>query len=170
MWYKNVRAQNFLIFFLSFAGLSSFLYLVNFKPQMSLEVRHQIEEIVFSSLFNYISDHPDEDPDYFFISVSGSDPSPRVLNNFNGNIPIVEPVSSSIKTFGFSAPVTHRSQRTKKGIIIDLEIIDTQPNGNVRVLTSLYQNRISSATHEFTLSENDGIYRIIRINHASSSL
>lgn len=168
MWYKNLRAQNFLIILFSVVGLASTFYLVNLNPELNLEARLQIEKSVFSHLVNYITDHPDETPDYFFVSVSDSDPSPRVLNYFQGNIPIVEPISSSEMSFGFSAPIVHKLDPSKHGISINLEVFDKQPDGDVQVRASLYRARGSSATYEYTLNENEGIYRIISIKDSNA--
>lgn len=168
MWYKNFRAQNFLIIFFTAAGLTSTFYLVNLSSELSVEERLQIEQTVFSYLINYITEHPDQDPDYFFLSISDSDPSSRILNHFEGNIPIVEPVSSSKMTFGFSAPIVHRSNQAKHGMLINLEVFVKQSDGNVQALASLYQARGSSAKYEFILNQNEGVYRIISVKDSSN--
>ncbi|MTI89513.1 MAG: hypothetical protein FH748_16280 [Balneolaceae bacterium] len=153
----------------SLTGLASAFYFVNLKPQLSIDEKQQIERIVFSGLFDYFIDHPDADPDYFFIGTSGSDPSPKVLNSFADQIPKVAAISSSKMTFGFSAPVTHISDQSQKGIIINLETIDKQADGKVRVLISLYQKRGSSDIYEYILSKNDEAYQVISIKHPTSS-
>lgn len=170
MWYKNVKAQNLLILAFSFVGIVGSIYVFNLKTDVSLEERHQIETMVLSLLVDYLGSHPEVETDYFFIGISGSDPSPETLNNFDDHQPAVEPLSSSIKTFGFTAPVVHKSDHSKRGITIDLEILDKESNGNVKVLVSLYQDRASSARYEFTLDKFDGVYQIISSKYPERSI
>lgn len=163
MWYKNVRAQNFLILAFSLVGIMGSVYVFNLKSEISFEERRQIETEVFSSLVDYLTYHPEINIDYIFLGISGSDPSPKILDNFHDHRPTVEPISSSKITFGFSAPVVHKSDPSKRGIQIDLAILDKEPNGHVKVQTSLYQDIAASATYEYTLDKNDGIYRVISV-------
>lgn len=169
MWYKNVKAQNLLILAFSLVGIVCSVYFFNLKSDLSLEEKRQIETTVLSTLVDYLTHHPQVDTDYFFIGISGSDPSPKILNVFNNHKPAVEPISSSKMTYGFTAPVVHKSDLTKRGITIDLEILDKEPNGTVKVLTSLYQDRASSARYEFTLDKFDGVYRIISSKYPDRS-
>ncbi|MEO9887903.1 MAG: hypothetical protein ABJR05_01165 [Balneola sp.] len=161
MWYKNVRAQNILILLISLIGLGGTFYFVNLKTELDKEEIHQIQQLVFSHMFDYITEHPNKDPDYFFISISTSDPSQRLLNNFSGNIPLVAAVSSSEITYGFSSSVFHKTKQNKKGIIVDLDVKTKQANGNVQVLASLYKSRSSLATYEYILNNHDGPYQVI---------
>jgi len=163
MWYKNIRAQNFLILALSSIGIMSSIYVVTLKSAINFEESHQIETEVFTYLVNYISNHPEIHLDYIFLGVSGSDPSPEIVNTFHNHSPMIEPISSSEVTFGFTAPVVHKSDLTKRGMQIDLEILNKEPSGYVKVLTSLYQNRITSASYEYTLAKSEGVYRIISV-------
>jgi len=169
MWYKNVRAQNVLILLFSLIGLASTFYFVNIKLELNDEETHQIQITVFSNIFKYITDHPEEDPDYFFISVSSYDPSPEILTDFDDHLPLIESVSSSEMTFGFSSHVSHKTDRNKRGIIVDLEVKNKQSNGNVQVLASLYRSRERAATYEYILNENEGTYRIISFKGSERS-
>lgn len=161
MWYKNVRAQNVLILLFSLFGLASTFYFVNLKIQLSDEETSQIQRIVFTDIFTYITDHPSKDPDYFFISVSTSEPSQGILTSFDNHLPLVESISSSEMTYGFSSYVSHKSESNKRGIIVDLKLMNKQSNGNIQVLASLYKSRGHAATYEYILNENDGSYHII---------
>lgn len=169
MWYKNVRAQNILILFFSFFGIASTFYYVNLKTQLSTMEKHEIQESVFSNIFSYITEHPNEDPDYFFISVSTSDPSPRLLNGFMHNIPAVEPATASEMSYGFTSFVSLKSDPSKRGILVDIEVMTKQPNGNVQVLASLYKSRSHSATYEYILNDNSGSYQIISFKGSQRS-
>ncbi|MEX0608743.1 MAG: hypothetical protein WD016_10340 [Balneolaceae bacterium] len=168
MWYKNIKAQNFLIFIFSIAGLVSAFYFVNLESEISWEEKHQIEKTVFCELIKYIIEHPDEDPDYFFISVSGLNPSLELMNTFK-DMPKVEAVSFSTINFGFSATVTHKSDRSKSGILINLEILDKKLDGTVRVLTSIHQGRNNSATYEYNLRAKEDIYQVISVNYSNTT-
>ncbi len=163
MWYKNIRAQNFLILAFSSIGIVGSVYVFTLKSEISFEERHQIETEVFSILVNYITNHPETNIDYIFLGISGSDPSPEILDTFLNHRPTVEPISSSKITFGFTAPVVYKSDLNKRGIQIDLEILDKEPSGYVKVLISLYQNKVVSAFYEYTLAKSDGIYRVISV-------
>lgn len=165
MWYKNVRAQNFLILAFSFFGIVGSVYVFNLRSEISTEERHQIETTVFSSLVDYLAYHPKIDIDYLFLGISGSDPSPAILNDFNNHIPAVEPTSLSRKSFGFSAPVVHKSDLNKRGISINLESLEKQANGYIHVLISLYQDRAASARYEYILDKRNGAYQIITVKH-----
>ena len=169
MWYKNVRAQNIPILLFTLFGIASTFYYVNIKHQLSISETHQIQQAVFSNLFSYITEHPNEDPEYFFISTSSLDPSPRLLNDFVNNTPIVAPVSSSEMSYGFSSYVSLKSDQSKRGILVDLEVMGKQPNGNVQVLASLYKSRSRSATYEYILNENSGSYQIISFKGSQRS-
>lgn len=169
MWYKNVKAQNLLILAFSLIGIISSVYFFSLKSDLSHEERHQIETTVFSVFVNYLSHHPQVETDYLFIGISGSDPSPGTLHKFKDHKPTVEPLSSSTKSFGFTAPVVYKSDITKRGITIDLQILDKEPNGNVKVLVSLYQDRASSAKYEYTLDKFDGVYQIISVKYPERS-
>ncbi len=164
MWYKNIKAQNFLILALSSIGIMGSIYAVTLKSAINVEERHQIETEVFTMLVNYITNHPKINLDYIFLGVSGSDPSPEIFNTYHNHRPTVKPISSSQVTFGFTAPVVYKSDLTKRGIQIDLEILDKEPSGYVKVLSSLYQNKVTSASYEYTLARSEGIYRIISVN------
>lgn len=170
MWYKNVRAQNFLILAFSLAGIMSSVYVFNLKWELSLEDRHQIETEVFSGLVDYLTYHPQVDIDYFFLGISGSDPSPGILNDFKDHIPAVEPISSSEVTYGFSAPVVHKSELTKRGIQINLKILGREANGHVKVLTTIYQDKASSGNYEYTLDKKDGGYRVISVRRPDQTI
>lgn len=161
MWYKNVRAQNILILLIALTGLGSTFYFVNLKPQLSVEEKHEIQSKVFSHIFDYISEYPYNDIDYFFISLSTLDPSPGLLNDFVHYTPKVAPVSSSEMSFGFSSYVSLKSDQTKRGVIVDLEVKTKQQNGNVQVLASLYKSRSSLASYEYILNEHDGVFQIV---------
>ncbi|MFY0683161.1 MAG: hypothetical protein JXR20_01315 [Balneola sp.] len=169
MWYKNVRAQNILILLFALFGIASTFYYVNLKPQLSPVEKHQIHQSVFSNILSYITEHPNEDPEYFFISVSSSDPSTRLLNDFAHNIPTVKPASSSEMSYGFSSYVSLKSDQSKRGILVDLKVMGKQPNGNVQVLASLYKSRSRSATYEYILNENSGSYQIISFKGSQRS-
>lgn len=164
MWYKNIRAQNLLILTFSFIGLMGSVYVFNLNWELSLEEKNQIETTVFSSLVEYLTYHPKVDTDYIFLGSSGSDPSPAVLEDFQNHVPAVEPISSSKITYGFSAPAVLKSDATKQGIQIDLEILARDANGDVKVRTALYQDRAATATYLFTLSKLNGMYRV---NHVT---
>ncbi|HBX65521.1 MAG: hypothetical protein CL670_11885 [Balneola sp.] len=169
MWYKNIKAQNFLIVFFSLIGIVGSLYFVNLNPGLSVEEERQIETAVFSAFIKNISSHPDADPDYFFLGVSGKDPAPRVLNHFNQHSPKVEGLSNSSTDFGFSASVAHKSNADKKGIIVDLRLMDTKENGEVWVRSSVYEDRGSSATYEYILKKHDGIFKVISVKYPDRS-
>lgn len=169
MWYKNIKAQNFLILAFALAGIMGSVYVFGLKSDLSFEEERQIESTIVSILVDYLSNHPQVETDYLFIGISGSDPSPGILNEFEDQTPAVEPISSSTKSFGFTAPVVHKSDVTKRGITINLEILDKEPNGNVKVITSLYQDRSSSSTYEFTLDKFDGMYQIISSRYPERS-
>ncbi|MCG2589714.1 hypothetical protein [Rhodohalobacter sulfatireducens] len=164
MWYKNVRAQNILILALSFIGLMGSVYVFNLNWELSTKERNQIEVEVFSSLVDYLTYHPKVEIDYLFIGTTGKDPSPEILNKFEDHISNVGPISSSRKSFGFSAPVVHKEDVNKRGIQINLESLERESNGDVNVRTVIYQDRAASATYVFTLSKYDGVYRV---NHVS---
>lgn len=164
MWYKNVRAQNLLILAFSFLGLIGSVYVFNLQLGINQEDQRQIESAVFTSLVDYLTYHPKTNFDYIFLGVSGSDPSPEVLDKFQDHRPTVEPITSSIITFGFSAPVVHKSDATQRGIQIDLENLDREANGDVTVRTALYQDKAASATYLFILSKHNGVYRV---NHVT---
>lgn len=164
MWYKNVRAQNILILALSFIGLIGSVYVFTLNWELSTKERNQIEEEVFSSLVDYLTYHPKVEIDYLFIGTSGSDPSPDILNSFKNHIPTVDPISSSRKSFGFSAPVVHKADVNKRGIQINLESLKRESNGDVNVRTVIYKDRAASATYIFTLRKYDGVYRV---NHVT---
>lgn len=163
MWHKNIRAQNFLIFTFSLIGIMGSVYAFTLNSDISFEERDQIKTEVFTILVNYITHHTESNIDYIFLGISGSDPSPELLDIFHNHKPTVEPISSSEITFGFTAPVVHKSDLNKRGIQIDLEILDKEPSGYVKVLTSLYQNKVTSASYEYTLAKRDGIYRVISV-------
>lgn len=163
MWHKNIRAQNFLILVFSLIGIVGSVHVLALKSEISLDERHQIETEVFTKLVNYISNYPDLNIDYIFLGISGSDPASEILDTFHNNIPTVEPITSSIITIGLSAPVVHKSDQNKRGIQIDLEIVDKEPSGYVKVLTSLYQHKLDSITYEYKLAKSDGIYRVISV-------
>lgn len=163
MWYKNIRAQNFLILAFSLVGIMGSVHVFTLKSEISLEERHQIETEVFTILVDYITYHPETDIDYIFLGISGSDPSHEILDAFHNHTPTVKPISSSEITYGFTAPVVSTSDLNKRGIQIDLEILDKEPSGYVRVLSSLYRNRISSATYEYTFAKSDGVYRVVSV-------
>ena len=160
MWYKNIRAQNFLILAFSLFGIVGSAYVFNLKSELSFEERRQIETEIFSILVDYLTSYPKTNIDYIFISISGSDPSLEILNNFHDRKLTVEPISSSKIMFGFSAPVVHKSDISKRGIQIDLKILNKEPSGHVKVLTSFYQDKETKETYEYTLFKNDGIYRV----------
>lgn len=168
MWYKNIIAQNFLIFAFSLIGIVGSIYVFTQKSEISFEESHQIETEVFSIFVDYITHHPETNIDYIFLGSSGSDPSPEILDTFYNHSPAVEPISSSKITFGFIAPVVHKSDLNKRGIQIDLKIQDKEPSGYVKVLITLYQNKVTSASYEYTLAKSDGIYRIISVNRPES--
>jgi hypothetical protein len=170
MWYKNVRAQNLLILAFSFIGLMGSVYVFNLKLEINQEDRRQIETTVFRSMVDYLTFHPKTDFDYIFLGVSGSDPSPEVLNNFQDHRPRVEPISSSKVTFGFSAPVIHKSDATQRGIQIDLESLDRDANGDIKVRMSLYQDRAASATYVYILNEFQGRYRVVTVAFPDSPI
>lgn len=163
MWYKNVRAQNLLILAFSFIGLMGSVYVFNLKLGINQEDRRQIETAVFTSMVDYLTFHPKTDFDYIFLGVSGSDPSPEVFDNFRDQRPTVEPISSSKVTFGFSAPVVHKSDVTKRGIQINLESLDREANGDVKVRMALYQDRAASAQYLYILNKFQGRYRVITV-------
>ena len=165
MWYKNIRAQNFLILAFSLVGIMGTVYVFNLKFELSSDERHQIEASVFSSLVNYLTYHPKVETDYLFLGTAGSDPSPEILDRFNNHIPPVLPISSSRKSFGFSAPVVHKSDQNKRGISIDLESLNRESNGYVNVLISIYQDRATSATYQYILDKKDGTYQVITVKH-----
>ncbi|MDZ7720198.1 MAG: hypothetical protein U5K72_15390 [Balneolaceae bacterium] len=137
---------------------------------MSTEERHQIESEVFSSLVDYLTYHPKVNPDYLFIGTFGSDPSPEILNGFKNHIPTVEPISSSEVTYGFSAPVVHKSELHKRGISINLESIERQANGYVNALISIYQDRAASAKYQYILDKRNEAYQIITVKHPDHSI
>lgn len=170
MWYKNVRAQNILILALSFLGLMGSVYVFNLKLEINQDDRRQIETAVFTSLVDYLTYHPKTDFDYLFLGVSGSDPSPEILDKFQDHRPTVEPISSSKITFGFSAPVVHKSDLTQRGIQIDLESLDREANGNVIVRTALYQDRVVSATYLYILKKFQGRYRVVTVTFPDSPI
>lgn len=161
MWYKNIKAQNFLILAFSLAGILGSVYVFGLKQNLSVEETQQIESSVLSILVDYLAHHPKVETDYLFIGISGSDPSLEILNIFNDHIPAVAPISLSRKSFGFSAPIVHKSDLNKRGITIDLQLLEKESNGNVKVLVSMYQDRASSSTYEFTLDKFDGMYKIV---------
>lgn len=163
MWYKNIRAQNFLILAFSLVGIIGSAYVFNLWWEMSSEERHQIESVVFSSLVDYLTFHPKVETDYLFIGTAGSDPSPKILDGFKNHILNVEPISSSRKSFGFSAPIVHKTDLTKRGISINLESLDKEANGSVKVLISLYQDRAASAKYQYVLDKRDGAYKVITV-------
>lgn len=170
MWYKNIRAQNFLILALSLVGIVGSVYVFNLKSNISFEEQRQIETAVFTGLVDYLTYHPQADFDYFFLGISGSDPSPGILDDFENHRPMIEPISSSRISFGFSAPVVHKSELTKRGIQIDLETLDREPNGHVNVRASLYQDRASSATYIYTLTEYDDKFRVISVKRPDRNI
>ncbi len=51
MWYKNIKAQNFLVVFLTFLGLGTSLYVVNLTPELSPDEKSEIQEKVFTGVF-----------------------------------------------------------------------------------------------------------------------
>lgn len=161
MWYKNIKAQNFLILALSVTGILGSVYVFGLKWDLSAEEKQQIESTVLSIMVEYLSNHPQLETDYLFVGISGADPAPDILNGFDGRNPAVEPISSSKKTFGFTAPVVHKSDVTKRGITINLEIMNNESDGKVKVYTFLYQDRASSSSYVFTLDKFDGKYQVI---------
>lgn len=163
MWHKNIKAQNFLILAFSLIGIVGSVHVLTLRPEISLDEKHQIETEVFSLLVNYISNYPGINIDYIFLGVSGSDPSSEIFDAFYNNIPTVEPISSSIITIGLTAPVVHKSDVNKRGMQIDLEYLDKEPSGYVKVLASLYQHKLDSISYEYTLAKRDGIYRVISV-------
>lgn len=163
MWYKNIKAQNFLILTLSLVGIIGSVLFFNLRLEISSEEREQVETQVFSNLVNYLSGHPETDLNYIFLGISRSDPSPKILAAFKDNTPAVEPISSSRVSFGFEAPVLHASDHTKHGIQIDLKVLPKEPNGNVKVSASLYQDKITRGNYEYTLDKKNGEYKIIRV-------
>lgn len=169
MWYKNIKAQNFLILALSLAGIVGSVYVFGLKWDLSAEEKQQIETSVLSIMVDYLSNHPQVETDYLFIGISGADPSPDIVRGFAGRDPVVAPISSSKKTFGFSAPVVHKSDVTKRGISINLEIMDNESDGKVKVYTFLYQDRASSSSYVFTLDKFDGKYQIISSKYPERS-
>lgn len=164
MWYKNIRAQIFLIFVFSTLGITGSVYAFSLKTDISFEERHHIEKEVFSILVDYITIHTETNVDYIFLGISGKDPSAEILDAFDSHRrPAVEPISSSIITYGFTAPVVHKSDPSKRGIQIDLEILDREPGGFVKVQASLYQNKVASAPYEYTLAKSDGLFRVVSV-------
>lgn len=160
MWYKNIRAQNYLIIFLSLLGLACSMYFVNLKLTLNSEEKHQIEKAVFSGIFQHIISHPDENPDFFFISIENSDPSQKLLDAFKDQKPTVEPISASTMTFGFSASIIHKTDRRMKGMRVNLKELETVPAGNVKATASIYQDKGTAANYVFTLSKTDGKFTI----------
>lgn len=169
MWYKNVRAQNLLILTFSLVGIVGSVYVSNLKYSLSLEETRQIETTVLSMIVDYLTHHPEVNTDYLFICISGADPSPEILNRFEDSKPVVEPLSSSKKTFGFTAPIVHKSDLTKRGITIDLEILDNERSVNVKVLVFLYQDKVSSARYEYTLDKFNGVYKVVSVKYPRRS-
>jgi hypothetical protein len=163
MWYKNIRAQNILILAFSLIGIVGSIHVFTIKSDISIEERHQIETEVFSLLVNYITSYPEINYDYIFLGISGSDPAPEIMDTFHDYIPTVEPISSSIITIGLTAPVVHKSDPNKRGMQIDLDFLDKEPSGYVKVLASLYQHKLDSITYEYTLAKSGGIYRVISV-------
>jgi len=163
MWHRNIKAQNFLILIFSFLGIAGSVYALNLKTDISPEERHQIETEVFSILVDYLTIHPQIETDYIFLGISGSDPSPKILDTFHGNSPAVEPISSSVIAYGFSAPVIHKTDPEKRGIQVDLHIPVIEPNGDVIVLASLYQDKAALDAYEYKLNKMGGIYRVVSV-------
>ncbi|MEO1022521.1 MAG: hypothetical protein AAFW89_08250, partial [Bacteroidota bacterium] len=118
MWYKNIRAQNFLILVFSFTGIFGAFYFIGQPYDLSIENRREIEEAVFSHIFDYLTDHPETDVDYYFIGVSGSDPSGRILKRFSEKTPRVEPISSSQTSISIKAHVMHKHNLDKPGMLV----------------------------------------------------
>lgn len=162
MWYKNIRAQNTLILFFSFIGIFGALYFIGRPYDLSTESRREIEEAVFSHIFDYLTNHPETDIDYFFIGVSGLDPSGKILDSFSEKTPRVEPISSSQTSISLKAHVTHKYHPDKPGMLVNLEISEVKKNGEVLVKGHLYQNRILSAQYHFVLRKVDKEYIVIR--------
>lgn len=167
MWYKNIKAQNFLIIFFTLLGIGSSLYIVNLKTTLTDDEAYQIQKTVFSGIFQHIKNHPDEDPDYFFISVSNTEPSSEILNEFRNLKPKVEPASASSTTYGFSASVVHKTDGSKQGIKINVGNPTVMGDGTVKVLASIYQYKGASATYEFLLSKRDGVFEIVSVQFPS---
>jgi len=170
MWYKNVRAQNFLILAFSLAGIIGSAYLFSLRWEMSSQERHQIKTEVFSSVVDYLTFHPNVNTNYLFIGTSGSDPSTDILNGFKKHVPPVEPISSSRKSFGFSAPLVHKTDVNKRGISINLESLEKEANGRVKVLISIYQDRAASAKYQYILDKRDGMYRVIQVTFPNQAM
>lgn len=169
MWYKNIKAQNVLILVLALSGIAGSVYVFNLSTQLSPDEEREIESRVLTVLVDYLTHHAKVDTDLFFIGISGSDPSSELLNSFADHDPAVKPISLSMKTFGFTAPVVLKTDLSKRGMQIDLHILERKPNGNVDVLVTIYQDRASSARYEFTLDRFDGAYRIISSKYPESS-
>lgn len=167
MWHKNIKAQNFLVLLLSLVGIGSSLYFVNSKTTLNDEEKYLVERAVLSEIFQYVVNEQQKNLDYFFIGISGSDPSPTLLDEFKYHEPAVKPISASTMSFGFSAPMVHKNDQTKKGMSFELDEPERKLDGNFKVLTKMYQDKGSSATYEFTLIKRDGVYRVISVDFPS---
>jgi len=66
-------------------------------------------------------------------------------------------------TFGFSAPVVHKSDIAKRGIQINVENLHREANGDVNVRISIYQDKAASATYLYNLNKIDGAYRVVTV-------
>lgn len=131
MWHKNIKAQNILVFVITLTGLGSSYILINQEPVLSSEEKQQIEQTVFSHLTGYLSSHYQnhDQPDYFFIGISGNDPSDETLTSLRNNLLNVEPFTSAHMSYGFSSSITHKLDKNKSGMIIDIQFMEKQKNG-----------------------------------------
>jgi ABC-type transporter MlaC component len=63
----------------------------------------------------------------------------------------------------FSASLAHKEHLAKRGVIINLEGFERKPDRKVKVRASIFENRSSWVTYEYTLAINDGVYKVIAV-------
>ncbi|MFU8811886.1 MAG: hypothetical protein ACNA78_02900 [Balneolaceae bacterium] len=166
MWYKNIRFQNLLIFTLSAIGILGSVYLFKVSLEIHPDERILMESAVFSELVGYITRHPESDAEVIFLGRAGSDPPPAIMERFENRTPAVMPASSAEVTFGFTAPVVDRTERTRRGIQVNLDAPKKESGGLVTVRATLYQNRLISATYTYTLVKRAGAYHVLSLHRS----
>lgn len=170
MWYKSIKAQNSLVLLVFTVGMIAAIYSIRAKPILTTEETLQVQEKVFSTIFDFINNHPASKPNYYFISVADADPSTILVESLNKHYQNITVASNAETNFGFGAAVHHINDNSKHGIIVNADILEKKPTGKVIVLIEAYINRGASNVYLFSLEKIDRTYEIVSVERPTEKI
>lgn len=165
MWHKNIQAQNLLILLLSLAGLTGAYHMLSHVADLSEDEKWQVEKVTYRHLIDYLEAYPENNIDYYFLGRAGRNAEDFVLDDLSEYSAKIRTVSDSEIAIGFTSPVVYRSDRSKRGMIIDIRSTEIQPDGKVLVELSLYQDKGTAGNYLLELKRNDGEYHVISVEY-----